>query len=332
MVIKKLIALFFMILVIVVLFLLGGTAFLRFSYTLLVFGLTITMSFVALRPSEIFKSIFMGSNTGLNNITIDFLSNSFMLAGSIGTLISLILLLANLESPDMLIPGFASAAVFIAYGFTLKIIADSFRISSDLETKIIVDPLNREGVSRVLAVLGIVFFVFVIVFSMFLDASPMLFVNVPSFMISICGGFSAAIATCSLKEIKDSFKGGFGGIYENLDQARNAVRVTSKLYNGFIAFGIIGLIWGVLIMLFNISDPDALGPGMAVALITVFYSLSVGVVVLSFGTAARRQVNWYGEDEKPNLYISPVAAGLSALLVMLISFSLLLVSFIQIRG
>ena len=37
------------------------------------------------------------------------------------------------------------------------------------------------------------------------------------------------------------------------------------------AWGMIGTLIGLILMLANLSDPDALGPGMAVALITTFY-------------------------------------------------------------
>ena len=37
------------------------------------------------------------------------------------------------------------------------------------------------------------------------------------------------------------------------------------------AFGMIGTLIGLITMLGNLSDPDALGPGMAVALVTTFY-------------------------------------------------------------
>jgi chemotaxis protein MotA len=37
------------------------------------------------------------------------------------------------------------------------------------------------------------------------------------------------------------------------------------------AFGMLGTLVGLIMMLKNLDDPDALGPGMAVALITTFY-------------------------------------------------------------
>jgi chemotaxis protein MotA len=41
------------------------------------------------------------------------------------------------------------------------------------------------------------------------------------------------------------------------------------------AFGMIGTLLGLIIMLGNMSDPDAIGPGMAVALITTLYGAMV---------------------------------------------------------
>ncbi|MED5414633.1 MAG: MotA/TolQ/ExbB proton channel family protein, partial [Candidatus Latescibacterota bacterium] len=45
------------------------------------------------------------------------------------------------------------------------------------------------------------------------------------------------------------------------------------------AMGGIGTIIGLVIILKNMDDPAALGPGMAVALLTVFYGLFVAYAV-----------------------------------------------------
>ena len=45
------------------------------------------------------------------------------------------------------------------------------------------------------------------------------------------------------------------------------------------AFGMIGTLLGLILMLGNLSDPDALGPGMAVALITTLYGAVLSNVV-----------------------------------------------------
>ena len=45
------------------------------------------------------------------------------------------------------------------------------------------------------------------------------------------------------------------------------------------AFGMIGTLVGLILMLQNLSDPSALGPGMAVALITTFYGAVIANLV-----------------------------------------------------
>jgi chemotaxis protein MotA len=45
------------------------------------------------------------------------------------------------------------------------------------------------------------------------------------------------------------------------------------------AFGMIGTLLGLIMMLGNLSDPDALGPGMAVAMITTLYGAVLANVV-----------------------------------------------------
>lgn len=45
------------------------------------------------------------------------------------------------------------------------------------------------------------------------------------------------------------------------------------------AFGMIGTLLGLILMLGNLSDPDALGPGMAVAMITTLYGAVLANVV-----------------------------------------------------
>lgn len=50
------------------------------------------------------------------------------------------------------------------------------------------------------------------------------------------------------------------------------------------AFGMIGTLMGLIIMLGNMDDPEAIGPGMAVALITTLYGALVSnLFFLPFG-------------------------------------------------
>ena len=61
---------------------------------------------------------------------------------------------------------------------------------------------------------------------------------------------------------------------------RNGKKVLDQMGRFAPAFGMIGTLMGLIIMLGNLSDPDALGPGMAVALITTLYGAIAANVLL----------------------------------------------------
>ncbi len=71
-----------------------------------------------------------------------------------------------------------------------------------------------------------------------------------------------------LEEIKISAE---GAIAQLEDRLGTNVAVWEKLGELFPAFGMIGTLIGLIQMLKNLNDPSALGPGMAVALITTLY-------------------------------------------------------------
>ena len=325
---RKFVSLFFMLFFIIIVGLLGGRLSTIFNAPsiIIVLGGVVSISLIALRPSEIIHSLFNRTDSGLNKTTVDFLGNSFVMIGSIGTLIGLILMLANLSDPDALIPGIAVAFITLVYGFIFKFIVDSFHITlpSQISSS---ESLNRTEISKASAILGIVlFFVFAII-TILLGGSPMLFVNAPSVMIVVLGGLAAVLVTNSRKDIFNSLKGGFGGTYDSVEDAKDAVRVTSNMYNRFISFGFIGVMIGLFLMFSHLNDPDALGPGMAVALISFFYALCLTFIILAFNAAARRQVNWYGEDEIPYFIVSPTTSGLFSIGLILASFAALLSAF-----
>ncbi len=71
-----------------------------------------------------------------------------------------------------------------------------------------------------------------------------------------------------LEEIKMSAEGAIAQLEERLS---TNVAVWERLGELFPAFGMIGTLIGLIQMLRNLNDPSALGPGMAVALITTLY-------------------------------------------------------------
>jgi flagellar motor component MotA len=104
--------------------------------------------------------------------------------------------------------------------------------------------------------------------------SLFLFIDVPSFLIVVGGTVGALLF---------SFGSGFGTALRALFRAsvdKHTLQTGIEFYDRaktyLIAWGVIGFFLGMVLMLANLTDPDSLGPGLAVSLITVFYGLIFG--------------------------------------------------------
>jgi flagellar motor component MotA len=62
---------------------------------------------------------------------------------------------------------------------------------------------------------------------------------------------------------------------------KQAIAILSSAYQLVWAAGLSGTLVGLVIMLSNMDDPAAIGPGMAVALLTVMYGLILGEFIIS---------------------------------------------------
>lgn len=72
------------------------------------------------------------------------------------------------------------------------------------------------------------------------------------------------------------------GTSKNLDDVHLAVDVCDAATQSVVLAGVIGSLIGLVIMLGNMSDPSAIGPGMAVALLATFYSALLACIFVSF--------------------------------------------------
>jgi flagellar motor component MotA len=289
--------------------------------------MTIALTLIAFRPKEIFTSLCGKSTSFLNAASVDFLGSSFILTGAFGTFMGQIIQLANLNDPKALIPGLTVNMFPLIYGFIGKFIIDSFLIENT-ERIISNEERIKKSKSKGLGILGIILLAVVFILTLLIKGgSPLLFYYFSSIMIVFGGGIASFFITFNVKDVKNALKGGFGGEYANVEEAKSAVSVSAAIYNRFISFGLIGQIIGLTMMFINLNDLKGLGPRMALALISYFYALFLGFISYALGTAARRQVNLFGEDKKMNLMMSPTAAGLFALGLSLASFAVLLASF-----
>ncbi|HBH26394.1 MAG TPA: biopolymer transporter ExbB [Rhodospirillaceae bacterium] len=68
--------------------------------------------------------------------------------------------------------------------------------------------------------------------------------------------------------------------YAMAQRHRRAASITRRASEIAPAMGLIGTLVGLVQMLANLTDPDAIGPAMAVALLTTFYGAILGTVVM----------------------------------------------------
>lgn len=85
----------------------------------------------------------------------------------------------------------------------------------------------------------------------------------------IADGYEAAVIQEYLEKDRDQYLG-------TLDEGR---RVFKALADSAPAFGMIGTLVGLVQMLANMSDPKAIGPAMAVALLTTLYGALISNVI-----------------------------------------------------
>lgn len=116
--------------------------------------------------------------------------------------------------------------------------------------------------------------------------------------------------------LRDSFR-------EQIDDKERAINnytVLSKMADFSVAAGIIGTIMGLVMMLQNMDDPTAIGPAMAVALLTMFYGTLLGELV--FRSMANTCLN------KQNIFLErPSRRGFSSVYLTMVSLFMLLTTF-----
>ncbi len=99
-------------------------------------------------------------------------------------------------------------------------------------------------------------------------------------------------ANFKLSEIRKYFSLGFKKDQTDIIELKNGILFFTALQKYLILSGSIGTFAGIISMLANLGDKDALGSGMALALIITFYAiiLSMGVAQ-PFKTGLQKRLN-----------------------------------------
>jgi chemotaxis protein MotA len=75
------------------------------------------------------------------------------------------------------------------------------------------------------------------------------------------------------------------------------------------AFGMIGTVIGLVVIMANLDDPDKIGPGLAVALVTTLYGALISNLIFM---PLASKIEYRGASEVTNMSI--VVSGVNALL------------------
>lgn len=107
-------------------------------------------------------------------------------------------------------------------------------------------------------------------------ASFMAFVDCPSLMLVVGGTIAVLMVACDLDDWRNARRVVIGPRKAlDRDGYRSAALFFGQASRAAIALGVIGHLLGLIIMLGQLDDPNALGPGMAVSLISALYGLGL---------------------------------------------------------
>ena len=102
------------------------------------------------------------------------------------------------------------------------------------------------------------------------------FIDIPSLLIVLGGTLGMLIFGCS--SIPNMVSAVFSGDATN-EQLTAAAKGWRMARSYTLAFGVIGTFIGGVIMLKNMDDPAAIGPGVALAILTILYALLLSFAV-----------------------------------------------------
>jgi flagellar motor component MotA len=97
-----------------------------------------------------------------------------------------------------------------------------------------------------------------------------IFIDIPSALIVL--GFTLGALIFARAGIPNMFAASFSA-EATKEQLQAAARGWAQARTYLVASGFIGVLIGGVIMLKNMDDPAAIGPGAAIAIITIFYGL-----------------------------------------------------------
>ncbi|MAY81282.1 MAG: hypothetical protein CL930_10930 [Deltaproteobacteria bacterium] len=121
--------------------------------------------------------------------------------------------------------------------------------------------------------------VLAVLWGIMLGSPLVVFFDLPSFLI-VCGGtFAGMFISHSVAEVRHVWGAYFGPRVMTVEDGQRGALLFGSLGNIAHGLGLVGTLIGLVQMLQQMEDPSAIGPAMAVALLTLFYGVILSEVV-----------------------------------------------------
>ena len=174
----------------------------------------------------------------------------------------------------------------------------------------------------VFGILGFGLLIMAILIGGSLDA----FVNMPSVAVVLGGTALLTLAYHSPENVLAAIRAGIAGEDFDADASAKHISVLSSIRLLAVGTGMVGTLIGLVSMLQNMDDPSAIGPAMAMALLTALYGviiaeLMVGPMINRIRSSSRQAPSAADSPEKSSvLAVIVVPVCLLALFILLLAF------------
>jgi flagellar motor component MotA len=148
--------------------------------------------------------------------------------------------------------------------------------------------------------------------AMLLGGNLWAFFNMPSFLIVTGGLICFSLAHHDYSSIKEAIGNALSG--QPSPHVQKDISVLATLRKTTYGSGLAGTLIGLIQMLQSLDDPSNIGPAMAVALLTVLYS--VLIVEFIIDPLSNRILSQANTDQKTTPLTPPAQSGHAALMVV----------------
>ncbi len=205
------------------------------------------------------------------------LRQSALGVGIVGTFIGLVKMLADLSEPDTLGPSLSHALLSVLYGaiFAEMIAAPLAAALEQVEdSREQCVPWGRYLVAGTLSIGAIVAF-------MLSGGAVPIFIDVTSLCLIMGCGSLIIIGQFGFRGTVWALRAGASDFSLSADAAGHFGRVLETMRARVLSMGFIGFLTGLILILAALKEPSALGPAVAVALLSSMYALAISELFLA---------------------------------------------------